>query len=517
MSRTHAARRLGMAAAAVVFAVLLAPALRAQSLYVYDQESLAHLSTDVVEAEVVRAYRAHDADLIDVKVVVTHKGALPKGQTVAVAHTDSYRKAGADAPWNNQRLAAGDQLVLFVARARPSDSFRIPDGAVVYAPLPGGVRLVHGEQVIGFSQWSNPGPYVARVPAVPEAGGRTIGPFRESLRGSLRDAEAWAGLVNAPRDQLDVPGLLKLLADRSMQPPAGRDYFTERACVHLAESHDPALLSRALAVAKGHHERSVLHRGFGTREGRDALLARVGDADAPMPDRLRFAAALSEAGAAYRVTFTEIEVNSWRETGEVGADNSGYLTRIARVAAANGRHEELCRRLVHALDHFGQGITQNRSPALTADLRGAFAALKAFHATRPSEELQFVIERATARDRDAYEQLNSSCGPFVSILRPADPTKYTRPEQRSLIFEYEYATTLLDRDAEVRPSVVLVHQGTQRRHTLPTQLRIRGWSTGGGSNAVVLTDVPPGRYKVFFEVRDRERVISTGHSFIADL
>ena len=41
------------------------------------------------------------------------------------------------------------------------------------------------------------------------------------------------------------------------------------------------------------------------------------------------------------------------------------------------------------------------------------------------------------------------------VLRAVDPAKYTKPEKRSLVFEYEYTTRLLGREVEVRPSVVL--------------------------------------------------------------
>jgi len=357
------------------------------------------------------------------------------------------------------------------------------------------------------------------VPADPaKAKVETIEQFRGKLRDSLRQTAEWARLVEAKQDQLDTARLLKVLAERKVEAYGGRDWFSERICIRFAESHDPALLSRALAVADSYYGISILQRGFGTPQGRDYLLDKVTDAKEPMPARLRHANALANAGATYRVTFTDITANSWRHVGEPDEGNSGYLTRIAKAARASAKHADLCERLVRGLDNFGQGIVQNKPESLMMDLRGALAVLKELYATQPSEELQFAIEKATAYDPDSYEKLNSSCGSFISILTPADPDKYTKPEKRSLIFEYSYTTVLMNREAEVQPSVVLVHRETQKRHVLPTQLRIRGWSTGGGSHSVVLPeDLPPGKYRVFLQLRDGDKVTSTGHSFDADL
>src|SRR5262245_48846531 len=88
--------------------------LQAEMLHVYDLDSLMHLSTAVVEADVVRSYQAHGHDLIDVKVATSHKGDFKQGQTVVVAHTDVYRKP--KEILNSEPLAAGDRLVLFFVR-----------------------------------------------------------------------------------------------------------------------------------------------------------------------------------------------------------------------------------------------------------------------------------------------------------------------------------------------------------------------------------------------------------------
>ncbi|MBI3823556.1 MAG: hypothetical protein HY289_12875 [Planctomycetes bacterium] len=500
--------------------VLLAPCpvatVRAAMMYVYDLDSLVHLSTDVAEAEITRSFKADTIDLIEAKVTLVHKGGFKKGQIIAVVDADYYRKPAID-KINNEKLAVGDRIVLFAVRAKPSDFNRIPENAVLYAPLPGGMRLVHGDQIHGFAQRDNPGPYVA-YPQTEKKKPFTLESFRKKVETSLRDTKEWAKLIEAKTDQLDVPALLKLLGDRSKVSYGGRDYFTERTCMRFAETHDPVVLSKALAVAKAYYDVSILQRGFGSPKGRDYLLTKIDDAKEPMPVRLRYARALGEAGSVYREVFTDIGSNGWRHVGKVDEGNSGYLTRIAKSVRANARHEELARSLIRCLDYSGQGISQNKPEPLMVDLSGANAVLKELYDAKPSQEMQFAIEKATVWIPNDYAKLKSPCGPMVSILRWADPQIYTKPEKPSLIFEYEYTTVLMGRNAEVTPSVVLLHEKTQKRHALPTTLRIRGWATGGGSNSVELPkDLPRGRYHVFLELRDGEQVISVGHHFAIEL
>jgi hypothetical protein len=493
----------------LVGSLMVAGQVRAKSMHSYDLDSLVYLSTEVAEAEIARSYQAHGLDLMDVKVTLVHKGGFTKGQTVVV--WDAGYGKPKDASKNSQRLAVGDRLVIFVQRLTRSDS-SVPEDVVIYAPLNGGMRLVQGDEVLSFSQLDSSGGYQP-VPAKTKL---TVAGFREKVKSSLLDTEEWARLVDAK--ELDVPRLLKLLGDRSGQTHGDHDYFSERICLRFANTHDILLLRDALPLAKGNNDAWILQHGFGTPQGRDYLLAKVMDEKEPMPARLRYARALHDADSVYRSTLTEIRANGHRLVGEADDGNSGYITRIAKAANATGKHEELCGSLVRCIGSFGQGITQHKPAPMMADLLGSFAVLKELYETKPSQNLQFALEKATAWDRNAYEKLKSPCGTFISILRAVDPATYTKPENRSLIFEYEYTTGLLSRDVEVHPSVVLVHQETKKIHVIPSQLKIRGWQTGGGSNSVELPkDLPAGRYRVFFQVSDGHKVISTGHYFAADL
>ena len=273
-----------------------------------------------------------------------------------------------------------------------------------------------------------------------------------------------------------------------------------------------------MPLAKGHHEVSILRRGFGTPHGRDYLLAKVTDTKEPIANRERYADVLHEVGPVYRSTFTDISANSHRPVGEADEGNSGYLTRIAKAARDNAKHGGPCVSLIRCLGHFGQGNVQNKPTPLMVDLNGAFPFLKELYDSKPSQNLQFDIEKVTAWDQGYYEKLKSPRGNFISIVQSAGARRSLDPEKRELFFQYDYSTHLLSRDAEVRPSLVLVHQGTQKRYVLPSQLKFQGRSTGGGSNSVELPkDLPAGRYHVFFQLSDGDKVISTGHYSAADL
>jgi hypothetical protein len=512
VSRT-VARRLLLPAAALLMLLLAGRPAQARILYVYDLDSLAYMSTRVVEGKIVRRYQANNRDLVDIKVAHVHKGDGKPGETLAVAGIDSYRKGPF---FKNRRLEVGDHLFVFLGPKNNAFPF----------PVPSGVRLVQGDDVLGFSQPMNPGLYVSDQPAAgPGTKPLALKPFRRRLRASVAAMDKLAITLAAQKEIPNGPWLLKLLGERSRD--AGprphehgvRDHIAELACQYLAGLHDPALLAQALPLAFAYDHGQILCRGFGTPKGRDFLLARVTDEKEPLAARLRFARSLGEAGAVYRITFTGITANSWSHEGKADRGNSGYLTRIARAAHDCRRHQELCLALVRCLDRFAQGIVQGGEAEVRADLGKALAELKRLYDTGASEEVRYAVEVATAHgDRKAYDLLKSPCGALLSILRPADAKKYTKPEVRSLLFEYSYDAAPLPAGDAVKPSVVLLHVKSGKRHVLPSSVTCRGHSAGGGSGVVPLPkDLPAGRYRVFFEVTEGGRVVSTGHHFETDL
>ena len=269
MSRTRNIRWLLVATLFAACAALPSARLHASHSYGYvDLDSLVHLSTDVAEVEITRRFRFQKMDLIEVTAMLVHKGGLKKGQIVAVRGTDDYRKLK-KGDLNAEPLAVGDHLVIFAERAEMNAASRIRDNIVVYAPLSCGMRFIDSDHVFDFfgrDKWG--GSLVANLASdSPPAKLLTVERFRQQVRDSLRDTQEWARLVEAKPGKLDLPRLLKLLGDRSAEPYGGCDYFSERISMRFAESHDVDLLSRALALAKGDPEITILQRGFGTPKG----------------------------------------------------------------------------------------------------------------------------------------------------------------------------------------------------------------------------------------------------------
>ncbi len=494
--------------------------LRAATLYVYDLDSLAFMSNEIAEARVQRLYEEGGLNLAEVKVLKVHKGTFREGKTAVVAGLYFYHKLK-KIPCNTTPLAVGDRLILFLTRARDALAFPVPKGADIYMPVPSGVRLIEDGRMVGFVQRDNPGPYVAYT-------GRDSGPlptlerFQADLAASIRTAAALARDFEQRKGADAAPWLLKLLRSRSKQPGEfpPRDHIAELACMRLAELHKPALLEKALPLAQKWYARSILERGFGSPIGRDFLLARVNDVKAPLPERIRHAQMLENAGKVYRSTFCEIGPNSWRIVGKPDRGNSGYLTRIARAALAARQHEDLCHPLVECLAFFGRGRIHDPDAEIRADWKEAFAVLKALYDTGPSEKLKYAIELAAAhRDREVlYQSLKSPCGQFISIVWPADPKKYTPSDTPTLLFEYTCNATLFDSNTILRPSLVLLHLKSQESYVLPTELRVKGGDSQGGSGAVELPRaLPHGRYRVFLRLTEKGKTVSTGHYFETEL
>lgn len=495
MSRRADFGRVAIVGSVLLLAARTSPAPAAM-MYTYEIDSLVHLSSDIVEADLTRRYKTHDSELIEVKLTRVHKGGLKPGATVTVAGTTFYGKPLRD-QFGVEPLAAGDRLVFFLTRFRPGGRDALPADPVIYAPVPSGMKLVDNDRVFGFAQQNNPGPYVAG-PENPGLGldAPPVARFRDRLGDSLREVPVLARLVEAEPDRLDVSKLLELLRVRARPHWHGRDHFRERACGRLAELREPEWLSRALPLAPGYHERTILEYGFGSPKGRAYLLALVRDEREPIVSRLTHAAALHSAGA----------------------DDPGHVVRLARAARATERHEALCVSLIDGVRSVARWYGAPGHDAATAEYRAALAELRDLYLGQPAEGIQFAIERATAVEHAAYERLGAPCGPFVSILRPVPREQNPRPTPRSLALLYEYHATPAAKGMEARPEVVLVNVRTQRRHVFPTPIRLKGGMGGSGTFGIALPDdVPAGRYRVFLQITDGGRVVSTGHWFVADV
>lgn len=499
-------------------------------LFVCDLDSLAYLSSNIVEGEVTRSYAAEHIELLDFKVTRVHKGELQEEQTIPISWSYLYA-IHQPREFNPRRLAEGDRLVLFLTPGKTYKSIEELTDILVYGIVMSGVKLIHKDHVFNFAQGNNPGPYVTEISEEPDLKRRdTLERFREKLQASLRDEEEMQRLIAVPDEELDLPRLLELM-NRPAHPLAMENDFTARIALRLMETHDPAILGQGLAVARSYHDRSVLYHGFGTPDGRDFLLAKVVDAEEAMPARVLYSLGLEDAGMIYRRRFITFKENNWVSEGELDENNSHYLTRIAQAVAALGKEEELCRNLLRQLDYWAKWSVRDDLPQRAsdvpnrADFAGALAVLVEFYKTKPPEAVQFDLEMLSTYLPGYYEQLHSSGGPLISLLQPAKPRPIgavAKPESetagRSFACTYRFKAVEIIRDKQVQQILVLVHLESNQRYEFPAKFFLRGHEKGSGDlNIPLPDDLPAGKYHSFLELKLGDELLSTGHGFVTEL
>jgi hypothetical protein len=396
MSTGERNRWLQLRAGALTLVACAWVALPAQAIlmHTYDLDSLVYLSTDVVEAEIVRSYEADHRHLMDVKVTRVHKGRFRKTETIVVWGAEGYRKPkkGAHNPAN---LDIGDSLVLFLTPQEGPGMVGGPTNLPLYVPVASGIKLVQGENVFGFCQWSNPGPYVANVQEdVSKSPVLSLEHFREQLRDSLRNTQQWARLLEA--EKVGAPALLALLASRPKTTFKDVDHIGELVCVRLAHLHDPEVLGQALPLVAPDNRVRILGSGFGTPAGRAYLLGKVNDSEEPVQTRIMYARALAAAGPYYGWTSSEIGAHFVRYGGQATPGNSGYITRIARAAQHNVCHTGLCVALLECINAFCRTIGPSPCTELNTDLRGALSILKVSSNPELADEVTRALKNTTA-------------------------------------------------------------------------------------------------------------------------
>ena len=502
----------------LLISIAVGPA-RGMNLYSYDLDSLLYMASDVVEGELTRSYRLVSLDVVDIKVTQPHIGSFREGQTIIVAATGFFCKPVAG-DVNAAPLAPGDKLFLFLTRARSAFAFEVPDGHQVFMPVPSGLKLVADGNACGFSQHDNPGPYVADTPASsPQRSFQTVPELRESIKAGAVRVAAWRKQFAAAPDAKDTPWLLALLKERSVTPEgwAQRDAIAETASARLADLHDPESLYAGLWASPG--QAYTLFRGFGTPDGREFLLKRIADASEPRDRRLVLAQAIGEAGEVYRSRFDQITAQSWHPQGEADQKNSSYLTRVAQLAAGAARDEELTLTLLRALDQHVRRGGDHRNPQIQADLDDAANVLREFYRQTDSQAFRYRVETVSAGiSATAYEKLESPCGPVLSLVRPADTKKYTKPEVPSLIFEYELRC-LADVTAVDTVEVILAPLSGAKPYAVQSPAAIKravgakGSAVGGSDRVPLPKDLAPGQYRVFFRFSEHGKTVSEGHGF----
>ena len=504
--------RIGFLVCSIIIALPIAvERLYAHPFDEYEFDSLAYLSSDVTEVEIMRDFQKYNLDLTDVRVMRVFKGNLAKGRVITVDGPHYYRKSKKNLI-NTESLAVGDRLVVFLTRLKPDEERRFPKSIAIYAPLPGGMRFVRNDRVCRFMSGESSAPSVADTEAGPDRS-ISLEEFDKQLLASIQKTQAWGRLVEAKLDEQNASRMLELLRVRAKRDDRNDDYFGKRICLRFAESHNIEWLGRAMAMTE---YQSILSFGFGTPQGRDYLIARVKDEHEPMASRLCYAKAIDGAGEVFQSKDVNIREHGCNIEGEASDGNSGYLTRIAEAARAVANHEELCLELIRDVKYAGSGIVQNKPAPLMVDLRGALSGLKKLYDARPSQEIQCEIEEAAECLPDEYEKLKSPCGPVISILNDVDETKFTKPEKPSVIFSYSIVP--FESGRNLNASVVLLNEQSKERFTKPFDYNVPEGGGVGGTNSVLLPNkLPHGRYRIFLEFSDGNVVRSKGHYFVRDL
>jgi len=126
-------------------ALLIGSPLRAMNLDTYDLDSMAYMSTDIVEGDVGQWHKYEnkpdDPQVMDFKVISTLKGTFKAGDVFPLEAMDFYVKSKGFTG-NSEKLKSGDHLVIFCSRAKSVFLYDIPKDAVIYWTVPGGVRLL---------------------------------------------------------------------------------------------------------------------------------------------------------------------------------------------------------------------------------------------------------------------------------------------------------------------------------------------------------------------------------------
>jgi hypothetical protein len=452
-----------------------------------------YLSSEIVEGEFVRAYTKDRLGLVEIKVSAVHAGKFKQGDTLSVVALHFYRKAESNG-WKTDALEPGDQMMLFLARAKSVFLYDIPEDAEVYWTAPSGLRLVHAGKAVGFSQWNNPGPYVALTGgAQTNTSVPTLTALREQIKQSIAFVKRWRPVLDGAGPS-PAAALLELL--RSRNQPAGfnaRDHIAELASVRLANTHDPAVLVDALATHRGPFARSILARGFGTGLGREFLLEQIANAARPMTQRVEYAYMLVEAGPFFSSTNMAIAAES-RMYGTVGDKaNAHYLTRIARLALLQ-KDEGLCVALLTSLEGL-LTIVGADLKSIASDAQGALAELtRARDGMAP--EARHRIDLCFRAVSEEFPQFKLKT--ITGILRPrAAHDNYTAPPGR-LAFEFSVA---VHGGAPWSNVVSLVHAETGREWLVPTKRQFPDRTGAGGSDEVALPkDLPKGKYRVAYQL-----------------
>lgn len=489
----------------VAFLSLTPRVLHAMTLRTYDLDSELYMAPDVVEVTLVGSHTEKGLAVSDVLITRVHQGQLKEKSQVMVAALDFFVVAK-EGELNHRELRNGDQLIVFLDRAKEGFAFPVPKDAVIYIPVPGGVRIVHDGKVFRFAQRDNPGPYVVSLKAGKEMAA-TLETYRQIMAARIKVVDAFRAEFAAKKG--DAEWVLGQLAGQLKPEPVGENMIAFDLTMAIAETKDPGLLERALVL--GHHGDQAHFRitqGFATPRGREYILKAVGDERSPMERRLLLARVLPEMWAWYDLD----------KAGKAPADNGHYVERIAGLALENAGNKELCGTLVNGVSHLAQVVVQSKDEAIWRDWRNAEAKLTELWGRGMDESITFDLEVTLGMtDREAYGKLGTKCGGVVTRVIRCDQKSFVHT-QRSSVVECVYITNIEWGGAMPERWVIVAHNlKSNAEFTTAVSPEL---GRGGSSTTARITlpdGSPTGRYRVWLRGTHEGKTVSEGHFADIDL
>jgi hypothetical protein len=486
-------------------------------LYNYDLDSLVYMSPQIVEGRLGSEHRRYNLTIREFKVSQAYKGSLKIGDSIEILETmslDSFCKPIGES-FKRGKLQDGDQLFLFLGRASSGGYFMpfdIRTNAEFFITAPSGVRLVIDGKVVDFFQETNPGPYVARTrQAATNAMILTAAEFRQQIKESLARVDEWRPLLEKEATKQDIPELLTLLRERKRLEFGEQDEIAETICNRLVKLREPAALLEAVRIRDSFHEAFILGTGLGTPAGRALLLRKIADAGEPLRDRIQWATMLGIAGITYRQLFREHDNDSsWSAIGITKESNTNehFYRRIAELATTNNINRELQLKLFSSLQQLANGPVGS-DLILVEDGSDVCSILRSFLRNTESEQLKYEAELVLAALDGRYSE--SKFGPVLSILKPGPYSK----ANGKLHFAFSYKV-LGKENWQMRIALLNLRNGQKWVFAAP--MVVSGHGGGNGSDSIVLPpDFPHGRYRVFLEFFDGDKILCAGHFFETDL
>lgn len=487
-------------------ALVLAPqALPAQTIWTYDLDSELYMAPEVVQASIVGSHKEKDLDVDDIQITRVYQGQLTEKQ-VMVAALDYFRVAADDDGMNHRKLRIGEHVILFLDRAREGFAFSVPKDAVIYMPIPGGVRLISADKIYGFTQWDNPGPYVTD-PKPGKIAPPTLDAYRLEIAAHQKVVDAFRTNFAARMTHPDQ--LLEHLTEHLKTAPANRhgerDHLAEVLTAELAKTKDPELLEKTLTL--GYHAYSDnfdIIQGFAAPKGREYILKAIGDEHAPLERRLRLAQLLPRMWPWYG---QDIE-------GKAPAGNGNYLLRIATLALNNAAQENLCSALVASLTHMAQVMVQTKDEELWKDWRQAEEKLATLAARGVSEGIAYELEIALATtDVAAYRKLNPKCGSVITrVVDIPDQTTQYRKNKRTHVLSCTYITSI--EWGAAKPDhweIVARNLNTNDEFVTPVAPELDRGNMNTTGPVTPPATAAPGKYRLWLRGKLDGKTISEGH------